>query len=451
MDQKTKDFIRKSKKIYGNKYDYSKTIYLNNSTKVTIICKDHGEFQQFPLNHFRQNCKKCNYDKKRHSFENFLERAKEIYGNRYDYSKANYIDSQTPITIICKDHGEFTKVPNRHLNKKSGCNQCLYKQISIDKTKPQEVFIQEAIEIHGDRYDYSKVNYINNITHITIICKEHGEFLQTPQCHLRGNDCLKCVKCYNYTSEEWIEKAKKIHENRYDYSKTIYINCVTRVTIICKEHGEFQQLPNDHLVYSGCLKCSDKYNYTTEEWIDKAIAIRGDKYDYSLVEYKTNKDDVKIICKEHGPFLQNASKHLNANYDCPRCMKKSYSKMALEWLNYLATTNNIYIRHAENEGELKIKGSNYRADGYCKKTNTIYEFNGCIFHGCPICYDKNDINPIIHKPNKLIYKRTLIKENYINSCGYKLIIIWEHDWKKYKNEAIDYFTMKDLINVNNYD
>jgi len=122
-------------------------------------------------------------------------------------------------------------------------------------------FIIKSKNIHGDIYDYSKTNYINNRTKIIIICKIHGEFLQIPSKHLSKSGCAKCSKIRNakkctFTKEEFIEKAIKIHGDTYDYSKVEYINWKTNILIICKIHGEFFQQPNNHLQGSTCRKCS---------------------------------------------------------------------------------------------------------------------------------------------------------------------------------------------------
>ena len=131
-----------------------------------------------------------------------------------------------------------------------GCPKCA----GTKKSSTKE-FIEKARKVHGDKYDYSKVEYINNKTKVCIICPEHGEFWQTPNCHLSGDGCAKCSKKHKYTTEEWIEEAKKVHGNKYDYSKVNYINSQTKVCIICPEHGEFWQKPDRHLLGQGCPIC----------------------------------------------------------------------------------------------------------------------------------------------------------------------------------------------------
>lgn len=130
-------------------------------------------------------------------------------------------------------------------------------------------FIQKAIEIHGNKYDYSKVEYKNNKTKVCIICPKHGEFWQIPNSHLNGSKCPKCSGKF-LDKEYFIEKANKIHNNKYDYSKLVYLGNKTKVEIICSIHGSFWQTPNDHLDHCGCPECRKSKKLTTETFIKRA-------------------------------------------------------------------------------------------------------------------------------------------------------------------------------------
>ena len=192
MAYNTKSFIEKARKVHGDKYDYSKVEYKGCCVKICIICKEHGEFWQTPNGHLKGcGCKKCSVDKQTCSTENFVRKAKLIHGNKYDYSKAEYVNAKTKICIICPIHGEFWQIPNDHLCGK-GCKKCGLKSLSLSKTKTTEEFIEDAKRIHGDKYDYSKVKYVGCFDKVCIICKEHGEFWQTPNDHLCGKGCPVC-------------------------------------------------------------------------------------------------------------------------------------------------------------------------------------------------------------------------------------------------------------------
>jgi very-short-patch-repair endonuclease len=190
----------------------------------------------------------------------------------------------------------------------------------IDKTN---LFISKAKEIHGDRYDYSKASYINAKTKIMIICNVHGIFEQTPSNHLSNYNCQKCSNNYKLDTLSFIEKAKNIHNDRYNYSKVNYVNANTLITIICKEHGEFNQIPDFHINRKcGCPKCSNNLKNDTSGFIEKANKIHNNKYNYSKVEYINNRKQIIIICNIHGEFMQQPFVHLSS-HGCPSCINKT--------------------------------------------------------------------------------------------------------------------------------
>ena len=139
-----------------------------------------------------------------------------------------------------------------------------------------EDFIKKAKKIHGDRYDYSKVEYVNNSTPVVIVCLEHGDFKQRPIDHFRGRGCSKCARAAQsarqaMSQEVWIERAKRIHHNRYDYSKVKYVNNHTPISIICPIHGEFMQIPASHLLGKGCSICGMSKSKLSQEEARKRI------------------------------------------------------------------------------------------------------------------------------------------------------------------------------------
>ena len=198
------------------------------------------------------------------TFIKFKTRAYDKFGDKYDYSQAVYINAQTPIKIICQEHGEFYQTTTNHLRTKCGCPKCGYKSFGDSKRKTTEQFIAEAKLIHGDKYDYSNVSYINNSTPVKIYCLKHQyEFSQIPSDHLSGKGCPKCgneriAESRRSNTAEFIEKAKKIHGDIYDYSKVNYHSDSEPIIITCQKHGEFLQTPNNHLHGKGCPKCKLK-------------------------------------------------------------------------------------------------------------------------------------------------------------------------------------------------
>jgi hypothetical protein len=435
----TEAFIEKAIKVHGDKYDYSKVEYKKSSLKVIIICKEHGDFEQTPNSHLcNKGCVKCgimiraNLTRKDNIY--FIEKAKLIHGDTYDYSKVNYINCNKKVIIICKIHGEFNQTPSNH--KKYGCIKCGIVKNSDSQRKTNDEFIKQSIEVHGDKYDYSKVNYINNHTEVIIICKEHGEFKQQPCVHMNMKcGCNKCSLKYQPNTYESIIKANLIHCDKYDYSKVNYINCKEKVIIICKEHGEFEQTMDQHInKKAGCSKCgiikaTDLIRKPKDEMITNAMLIHGDKYDYSKVNYINCKEKVTIICKKHGKFEQTMDQHIHKKAGCSKC-NPNHSKIQIQWLNLISTLQNIDIQHAENSCEYTIPNTRFRADGYCQETNTIYEFHGDYWHGNPLLFKPSNMNKTTHCTFGELYQKTLDKEDLIKSLGYNLVVMWEYDWIK---------------------
>src|SRR5690606_19081413 len=184
-------------------------------------------------------------------------------------------------------------------------------------------FINKAKLIHGDRYGYDKVVYVKSNLNVIIHCPVHGYFEQRANNHLNGRWCFKCTGTPKKTTEEFIIDAKKIHGNKYDYSLVDYRKNNISINIVCNIHGVFKQTPSAHLNNSGCPKCGrkksgEKKRLGNDKFIEKARLIHGDKYDYSLVEYKGATVKVKIICPIHGVFKQNAGDHI-CNKGCYKC------------------------------------------------------------------------------------------------------------------------------------
>ena len=215
---------------------------------------------------------------------------KKAHGNTYDYSKVKYVNIDKKVVIICKIHGPFYQSPYLH-KKGSGCWKCSSLKRSEERKKSLREVLNDFKLKHGSRYDYSKVDYKNTNEKIIIICKEHGEFTQTPASHKRGKNCPKCSGGVKKSEKEIIKIFKKIHGNKYGYSKVNYINSHTNVKIICKIHGEFKQVPNAHISSrQGCpdcgrIKSANQKLKSKEEIINSFILKHGNKYDYSKVNY----------------------------------------------------------------------------------------------------------------------------------------------------------------------
>ena len=322
-------FIEKARKIHGDKYDYSKVSYSKVTDKVCIICPEHGEFWQEARQHYRgQGCPKCGIneraEKRTDTAEEFIKKAKEVHGNKYDYSKVNYVNSQTKVCIICPEHGEFYIKPNAHLQKR-GCPKCGNSKKGQDKKLTKEEFIEKAKKIHGDKYDYSKVDYINNRTKVCIICPEHGEFYTRPEVHLAKNK-HGCPMCFykeqsirqTKTTEEFIKEAKEIHGDKYDYSKVVYKNVLTPVTILCAKHGYFEQVPSYHLNGNGCPKCGVNLSIAENEIYEycKSLYPLAEQSNRSMINpYELDIYIPEInVAIEYNGLLWHSEKYKNDRY-----------------------------------------------------------------------------------------------------------------------------------------
>ena len=433
----TEEFVARAQKINGSVYDYSKVEYVNSQTKVKIKCKIHGSWMTKAELHLRgSKCPKCAINNrpsnKAKTQKQFLKEMKDKYGDMYDFSKVKYVNDRTKVIVICPKHSIFKKTPNALL--RGGCGKCA-KRAKYNTA----LFIKNANRIHNNQYDYSMVKYVDGHTKVSIICPNHEIFEQTPSSHI--NQKIGCPKCaYKQlsikkamTKEEFIAKAIKIHANdKYDYSKVEYVNSKTPITITCNRHNDYVQVPDYHLCGNGCPKCGkikagDKLRMSIDEFIQRANEIHH-KYDYSNVKYVNSETKIEIICEDHGSFFIRPSVHLHHKQGCPRCSRKNYSRKAVNWINYMSCKENIFIQHAECKDEFRIPGTKYKADGYCAANNTVYEFHGCYYHGCPLCYDAEDLNETTDCFFGDLFQKTINRESIIKSKGYNLVIMWEHDW-----------------------
>lgn len=306
------EFVNRSRELYGAKYDYSKVNYVNTSTKVCITCKDHGDFWITPSNFLGgHKCPACS-GRERITPDVFIRRSTAIHNGRYDYSKVDYKGLGKRVCIICPVHGEFWQVAQYHMLGQ-GCPKCF----GSPKSTTEE-FVEKAREIYGDKYDYSKVDYRGNKEKVCIICPEHGEFWMSPNNHLRGHRCPGCFGTPKQTTEQFKTRAQTLFGAKYDYSKVQYDGLNRKVCIICPEHGEFWITAYSHLHGHGCPYCSGMAKVTLPLFIERCTKIHRGKYDYSCVKYKNLSDFVKIICPEHGEFWQRAKVHYRG-CGCPIC------------------------------------------------------------------------------------------------------------------------------------
>lgn len=348
---------------------------------------------------------------KRLTLENFIEKSKQVHGDKYSYE---YVDltngAHGKVNIVCPIHGVFKQTPTDHM-RGSGCKICAYEKNSEKSKKTPEKFLKECVDIWGDRYDLSKVKYMGVSEKIIVICREHGEFTIKANDFVNGHGCQVCGGVKKLTTRDFIERAKKIHSDIYDYSKVVYKNSHTKICIICPEHGEFYQTPSRHLCGDKCPKCFRNFKKNTQEFIEEAKIVHNNKYDYSKVEYNGNKKYVTIICPEHGEFKQKPLSHLQGQ-GCQKC----YNERRGETLRI--NKDLVFKRFEEKHG----KKYDYSKVGFTVASDEIEiicpihgsftqrcdkHMKGC---GCPKCAsEKNGFNKrikteeFIERANKVHY------------------------------------------------
>ena len=431
--------------IHANKYDYSKSIYASATDNIIIICKNHGEFEQTPNSHLGgSGCRKCSNDKTKERmsipWEIYKEDLQKIHNNKYDYSKVIWKGVDIDIIVICPEHREFKIRPVDH-KRGRGCQKCS-KEDKIQYNKHNtDIFVKLSIEKWGNIYNYSKVDYKDSNNKIIIICITHGEFEQLPSNHIKYG-CGSCgresnirnIDLNNKCKNEFISKSNTIHENTYDYSKTKYEDAISKVIVICKKHGEFNVSPNNHLRGKGCPACGIESSRLAklksfDDYQPEFIKLYGDKYDYSSVVWEGGSKLITVICKKHGKFHILPCLH-KIGKECQKCSNQ-HSSISMDWLLFMENRYLTEIQHAKNLGEFVIPGTRYRADGYIKSSNTIFEFHGDFWHGNPELYNETEINPKIGITYGELYNKTKDKSKLIVELGYNLIEIWENDWKKF--------------------
>lgn len=323
--------------------------------------------------------------------ESVIERFKALHGDLYDYSNVNYVNHSTKVEIICHKHGTFFKTVETHC-KGRGCPVCA----QSNRRYTLETLLEKFESVHLDTYDYSNVIFENVRSKVTIICKTHGSFEQRADQHIQGYGCPKCgvIKAICsaskaidnqfttiYSLNSLIEKFNLVHNNAYDYSNIqSYQNIKQLVTIVCKEHGSFEQRVTNHIQGAGCQKCgvikaaqsnSSFPIVTTESLIAEFKQVHGDIYDYSKTNYVNFKTKVAITCRKHGIFMQRSRCHASGK-GCPICRSSKGESRIREFFK----ENNVDFVEQYPIFKNPKTGSYLRADFYLPSFNTCIEYDG---------------------------------------------------------------------------
>lgn len=282
-------------------------------------------------------------------------------------------------------------------------------------------FFENAERVHGDRYDYSQTMFKHSQKPVSITCREHGKFSQIASNHTSGSGCPKCSiqkarLAKLSTTAEFVKRARAVHGDRYDYANSLYRSARNRISILCQIHGVFEQMAYSHLQGNGCPYCQGVIR-STKRFIEKAIKVHGSAYDYSQTAYRNSTTKVEVICNAHGPFLVTASEHLRGS-GCPGCM---VSHPEAVWLNSLGIT--------ERQKRILLPNGRFAyVDGFDEVNDTIYEFYGDFWHGNPAIYSGDLIHPKRGVPFAKIHQETIEREQHLRHLGYEVITMWEADF-----------------------
>jgi DNA-directed RNA polymerase subunit M/transcription elongation factor TFIIS len=446
------EFILNAQRVWGkNTYKYDLVNYVNDSTKVLIICTipSHPPFPVSPNNFLKKikprGCPLCgkikNHVSLRKTYEEFMKEAKEKFCKKYNYPSKNefekiYKNNNTIINIWCTTCKKyFPKRVGEHINpnKAGGCPDCGYKEGGLKNRLTLEEFIEKAQDIHKDvkgtpLYDYSKVKYEKSNIRVEIGCKKHQNyFSQRPDLHIYNKcGCPKCGIEKNVNKKivssknTFFKLSPKIHKNKYDYSEVNYKGALTPVKIICPIHNEFWQIPILHQKGIGCPKCgirkrADSQMKPFKKFELDAKKVHENAFGYFAKDWKGMNYHINIKCREcNHIFLRKPTDHL-MGWGCPNCGKRK-SISEIEITKYLKKHNisfkkQVRFENCKNSYPLPF-------DFYLQAHNICIEYQG-IQHEKPFAFF-GGLEGLLYRQENDEIKRNFCKKRN----NPKLLEIW---------------------------
>ncbi len=290
-------------------------------------------------------------------------------------------------------------------------------------------FINKAVSVHGNIYNYSMVDYIRSSQKVTIRCPAHGDFKQIPNSHLSGHGCPSCgselvnISNKNKRSHRktFVSRSIKVHGNRYGYCNVKYVNSYTRVEILCNKHGSFYPTPTAHISGSGCRKCANEGKShpiaTTEEYIKLVTSVHGEVYLYENTRYSRWRNSVSIVCRIHGEFTQRADHHASGS-GCKRCRVSKGEDAIAKVLIKMAY---CFVQEKRFDSCRSLRPLPF--DFYIQSENLLIEYNGeQHYESIPYFGGENTL--------KSIQNRDIIKHEWAKANGYTLLIIKYTDFER---------------------
>lgn len=344
LKKSNKEFIADARTIHGRQYDYGITEYLKSSWPVNVLCREHGPFRILPTNHLRgQGCKVCGAAKQRATatkpFSEFVRQAREVHGSRYRYDISSYCNARTKMRILCPTHGAFSQPPEVHLRPTS-CPKCATTERARKSRFSIQDFRKHLAKKHGNRLVYRGEKWLGLHVRIRATCSIHGQFNALPTALLyQRHGCPKCAverrgRGKRLTKSEVIARLKRAFGNAYAYGDISYAGSTAPITLVCRQHGPFKKAAERLFAGHGCPRCAyaqatpkriaalrgrmkSGHEARTAAFLDAARERHGNRYDYSKVEFTTQRASIVIGCPIHGDIKQVAMTHLRAG--CRAC------------------------------------------------------------------------------------------------------------------------------------
>lgn len=305
---------------------------------------------------------------KKKTTEEFIAEAVAKHGDKYSYDEVVYTKAKDKVKIWCKVHEcYFLQTPDQHCSKGNGCPKCKADKTSDRCKYTVEDFLRKAKEAHGDKYDYSKVEYKGSTIPVIVVCPKHSDFSVIPTAHWGGAECAKCSeekggKRFLMTDEEFKARVAEIYGDTLDFTHDTY-GSKKKIKVFCNIHKEFFYKTAEKLLHrnQGCPLCgreriSKSRAKDIEHFLSRAIAVHGsEKYDYSEVVYTGVDNLVKIWCNEHkGFFMQTPDHHARIGNGCPTCAAQGFDKNKLGKVYVLSSDDMFKVGITNRDVDLRV-------------------------------------------------------------------------------------------------
>lgn len=331
-------FLSAVRAVHGEVYILDRTSYAGRVNRVEVDCRVHGHFL-ISANSLLSGhgCSKCavagRANERRKTTELFIAESQARFGDKFDYRDAEYVSRSTKLKLFCSCGAGFLVSPSVHLSGSGGCPDCFKQSVAERTLIPFDVFVTRARQVHGEKYLYVEETYRGVQNKVSIVCGEHGVFVQAAFSHLAGRGCKKCgiaTRAGNRLTRGSVAASRRLAElseeprnARYSYDKAVYAGHEGLITITCKEHGEFSQSYGNHVRGAGCPKCakeraSEILRFSFDDFLTRATKTHGARYSYDRAGFASLQDKLRIVCRKHGEFLQRGADHLQGK-GCRKC------------------------------------------------------------------------------------------------------------------------------------